>query len=222
MVTGLLLVGGASRRFGSPKALAGFRGETLAERAWRLLEEVCDERIAVGKQVDSLDLPFPVLDDGSPVRAPLVGLVAGLRAAVHDVCLAVPVDMPLLTAGALRQLASACRDAAVPQTGPLPGAYHRRALPVLERRLESGRARARRSARRARHRDDRARPGATGEREQSGGARGAHLSQGARNSSISRQLRGSSSFRRTALSSITTSVGTLSTPKRVNTSGCFS
>ena len=46
--------------------------------------------------------------------------------------------MPLLTAGALRQLASSCLDAAVPQTGPLPGAYHRRALPVLERRLRSG------------------------------------------------------------------------------------
>jgi molybdopterin-guanine dinucleotide biosynthesis protein A len=132
------LVGGASRRFGSPKALAVFRGETLAERAWRLLGEACDERIAVGKPADGLELPFPVLDDGSAVRAPLAGLVAGLRASVHDVCLAVPVDMPLLTAGALRQLASSCMDAAVPQTGPLPGAYHRRALPVLERRLQSG------------------------------------------------------------------------------------
>ena len=138
VVTGVLLVGGASRRFGSPKALAVLRGETLAERAWRLLGEACDERIAVGKPADGLELPFPVLDDGSPVRAPLAGVVAGLRAAVHDVCLAVPVDMPLLTAGALRELASSCIDAAVPQTGPLPSAYHRRALPVLERRLQSG------------------------------------------------------------------------------------
>jgi molybdopterin-guanine dinucleotide biosynthesis protein A len=132
------LVGGASRRFGSPKALAVFRGETLAERAWRVLGEACDERIAVGKPVDGLELPFPVVDDGSAVRAPLAGLVAGLRAAAHEICVAVPVDMPLLTAGALRQLASACRDAAVPQTGPLPGAYHRRALSVLERRLDVG------------------------------------------------------------------------------------
>jgi len=133
------LVGGASRRFGSSKALAVFRGETLAERAWRLLGEACDERIAVGKPADGVELPFPVVDDGSPVRAPLAGVVAALRTSTHEICVAIPVDMPLLTAGALRQLASSCLDAAVPQTGPLPGAYHRRALPVLERRLRSRR-----------------------------------------------------------------------------------
>jgi molybdopterin-guanine dinucleotide biosynthesis protein A len=137
-VTGLLLVGGVSRRFGSPKALAPFRGETLAERAWRLLGDACDERIAVGKEADGLPLPFPLLDDGSDVRAPLAGLVAGLRAASHDVCVALPVDTPLVTADVLRRLAAACRDAAVPPTGPLPGAYRRSILPFLERRLATG------------------------------------------------------------------------------------
>src|SRR5262245_52115658 len=79
-LTGLLLVGGASKRFGSPKALAHLEGETLAERGWRILGEACDHRIAIGKIGDGLPLPFPVLDDGSDVRAPIVGLVAGLRA----------------------------------------------------------------------------------------------------------------------------------------------
>jgi len=36
-LTGVLLVGGATRRFGSPKHWHGFEGETLAERAWRVL-----------------------------------------------------------------------------------------------------------------------------------------------------------------------------------------
>jgi molybdenum cofactor guanylyltransferase len=134
-VTGILLVGGASRRFGSPKALARFRGETLAERCWRLLGEVCDERIAVGKSSDELDLPFPVLDDGAAERAPAYGLLAGLRAASHEVCVALPVDCPLVTADALRALADA---RAVPQTGPLPGAYPRELLPELEARIAGG------------------------------------------------------------------------------------
>jgi molybdenum cofactor guanylyltransferase len=142
-LTGVLLVGGASTRFGSPKALAIVDGETLAARAWRLLGEACGERIAVGKRSDALALPFAVLDDGADVRAPLAGIVAGLRAARHDVAVVIPVDMPRLTAEALHELADACLDAAVPQTGPLPGAYRRSALPHLERRLAAGELRLR-------------------------------------------------------------------------------
>jgi molybdopterin-guanine dinucleotide biosynthesis protein A/GNAT superfamily N-acetyltransferase len=138
-LTGILLVGGASRRFGSPKALATLDGETLADRAWRILGGVCDERIAVGKTADALELSFDVLDDGSDTRAPLAGLVAGLRAAATERCVVVPVDTPLVRAEHLCALVTAGGDAAVPQTGPLPGAYARSALPVLERRLQSGR-----------------------------------------------------------------------------------
>jgi molybdopterin-guanine dinucleotide biosynthesis protein A len=134
-LTGVLLVGGASTRFGSPKALAQFDGATLADRAWRLLGQACDERIAVGKRADRLELPFDLLDDGTDVRAPIAGVVAGLRAAQHDLAVVIPVDVPLLTAAALLELAAACRDVAMPPSGPLPGAYRRTALPQLERAL---------------------------------------------------------------------------------------
>jgi molybdenum cofactor guanylyltransferase len=142
-LTGLLLVGGASTRFGSPKALARVGGETLAERAWRTLGDVCDERIAVGKAGDGLDLPFQLtddglVDDGTPVRAPIAGVIAGLRAAANELCVVLPVDCPRVTPALLLELADACSgDAAVPQTGPLPGAYRTAALPVLERRLSA-------------------------------------------------------------------------------------
>jgi molybdopterin-guanine dinucleotide biosynthesis protein A len=132
-----LLVGGASTRFGTPKALARLGDEMLAERGWRLLGELCEERLAVGKTSDGLELPFPILDDGSEVRAPIAGVIAALRAARHDVCVILPVDCPLVTAELLASLADACADAAVPQTGPLPGAYRKSALAVLERRLAS-------------------------------------------------------------------------------------
>ena len=102
-------------------------------------------RLAVGKQADALDLPFAILDDGTDVRAPLAGLVAGLLAADTDLCLVIPVDCPALTAAALRRLAEACAgmDAAVSQSGPLPGAYRRSALEVLGRQLDNGRLKLR-------------------------------------------------------------------------------
>jgi aminoglycoside 6-adenylyltransferase len=128
----VLLVGGASERFGSPKALATFRGETLADRAWRVLAEVCDEVLAVGKADDGQELSLPVLDDGSHERAAVFGVIAGLRAAANGTCLVLPVDTPLVTAEVLGDLLAA---GAVPQTGPLPGVYTKAMLPDLESRV---------------------------------------------------------------------------------------
>ncbi len=136
-LTGVLLVGGASARFGSPKALACLGGRTLAEIGWETLA-FCDERIAVGKLADGLELPFPVLDDGTDVRAPIAGVAAAVRAADHDLCVVLPVDMPRVTPALLRTLAVACPDVAIPQTGPLPGAYRKSALPALAAALASG------------------------------------------------------------------------------------
>jgi molybdopterin-guanine dinucleotide biosynthesis protein A len=139
-VTGVLLVGGASKRFGSPKALARFRGETLAERAHRVLAEAFGDVLVIGKAADELGLPFPVHDDGSDVRASIVGVAAALRLAPTDLAVILPTDMPFITADFLRALAAAAEgvDAAVPETGPLPGAYRRSSLPVLERRISAG------------------------------------------------------------------------------------
>ena len=137
-LTGVLLVGGASRRFGSAKALARYNGKTFAEHAWGVLGAACQERVAFGKAPDELALPFPVHDDGIRVRAPLAGMVAALRVAKTDVCVFLPVDLPYATPELVRELGEACRDAAVPPGSPLPGAYARSALPLLERRLAAG------------------------------------------------------------------------------------
>ncbi|HEX5469911.1 MAG TPA: molybdenum cofactor guanylyltransferase [Gaiellaceae bacterium] len=139
-VTGVLLVGGASRRFGSPKALAEFEGESLAVRARRILDEAFGRVIALGKEGDELSLPFPVQDDGSDERAPIVGVAAALLLAETELCVVLPTDMPLVGPDLLVSLADEAEghDVAVPQTGPLPGAYRKSALPVLERRIEAG------------------------------------------------------------------------------------
>jgi len=96
-------------------------GETLGDRAWRLLGDACDERIRVG--------PGGLVDPGT---GPVAAIAAGLRAASHEIAVVIPVDMPRLTAAALHELAAACRDAAVAQDGPLPCAVARRTLPAFE------------------------------------------------------------------------------------------
>lgn len=120
-LTGLLLVGGRSTRFGSPKRDAILGGETLFDRAWRLLGEACDERLAVG--------PGGLADPGT---GPVAAIAAGLREASNELVVVIPVDMPLLTVGALHALADACRGAAVGQRGPLPCAVSTSSLPAFE------------------------------------------------------------------------------------------
>lgn len=139
-VTGVLLVGGASSRFGSSKALALFEGEELAVRAYRLLEETFGIAMAVGKDDDDLDLPFPIEDDGRDERAAIVGVEAALRLAPTEIAVVLPTDMPFVTGRLLRALAAAAEraDAVIVQSGPLPGAYRRSALRVLEGRIERG------------------------------------------------------------------------------------
>jgi molybdopterin-guanine dinucleotide biosynthesis protein A len=136
-LTGVLLVGGASRRFGTPKALVRIDGETLAERGRRILRDACDEVLVIGK-AGELDLPFEVIDDGHEVRVPMAGVLRALQVAAHEVVVCLPVDCPLVTPAPLRALGEACQDAAVHSRGPLPGAWARSALAVLERRFAAG------------------------------------------------------------------------------------
>ena len=76
-----------------------------------------------------------MLDDGSAERAPVYGVIAGLRHA-RDVAVVLPVDCPLIGAATLRALGDA---AAVPSAEiPLPGAYPVGLLPVLEQRVADG------------------------------------------------------------------------------------
>ena len=115
-------------------------GEPLAERVHRILSESFPNVIAVGKAEDVFPLSFEVLDDGSPLRASIVGVAAALRLVETDVAVVVPTDMPFLTPALLRLLAETAgtADDAIPQSGPLPGAYRCSSLPVLERQIDAG------------------------------------------------------------------------------------
>jgi len=78
---GAVLAGGESRRFGGMKALASFRGEPMARRAFRLLEGVCPEVVLVtGHPAIKALAPGATLPD----RVPGLGPLGGLHAALHE------------------------------------------------------------------------------------------------------------------------------------------
>jgi molybdenum cofactor guanylyltransferase len=137
-VSGAVLAGGRSSRFGSDKARFLWAGKPLLGHVLASMAEL-DERFVVANR------PYP--EFGVPVHAdaglgPLGGLVAALRAARNDWVALAACDLPCLTPAYWAALAARAPEAAravgVTRAGrpePLATLYHRALLPVLAARL---------------------------------------------------------------------------------------
>jgi len=91
-ILGAVLAGGASRRFGSDKAMADLGGRTLLARAVDSLSGLCEYVVVVGRET----APAPTLPDWPrPGMGPLAGIAAALHLARDEGYAAVltcPVD----------------------------------------------------------------------------------------------------------------------------------
>lgn len=121
---GILLAGGLSRRFGSPKAFAKIEGELFYERAYQALAAVCDHVVIVTRQ-EFLPL-FPVELDcmaDLPIvagKGPLAGIYSGMAVRSADRYMVLACDMPFIgpnEALALMKLSDDSMDVAAVQTG---------------------------------------------------------------------------------------------------------
>ena len=152
-VSGIVLAGGRSSRFGSDKLAARYGESSLLELAVSALETMCSEVIVVLAPGDERALPHrgangvPVerAVDSEPFGGPLVGLLAGLEAAREPLAAVAGGDMPSLSPEVMRLLVRALaasdgsRDAAVlVQRGemrPLPCVVRNGAATQAARRL---------------------------------------------------------------------------------------
>jgi molybdopterin-guanine dinucleotide biosynthesis protein A len=104
-VGGVLLTGGASTRFGAPKALLDARGERLVDRTARVLAEVAAPVVEVGPGYSAL----AATREDPPGEGPLAALAAGAAwldaAGSEGAFLVVAVDLPLLSSDLLHWLA---------------------------------------------------------------------------------------------------------------------
>ncbi|TWT01792.1 molybdenum cofactor guanylyltransferase [Planomicrobium sp. CPCC 101079] len=98
---GILLSGGESRRFGSPKAFAEIGGEKFYERAYQALDAVCDRVVIVAHP--KLQSRFPdeldVITDLPAIagQGPLAGILTAMAQRPGDCYIVLPCDMPFIT-----------------------------------------------------------------------------------------------------------------------------
>ncbi|HEU4882150.1 MAG TPA: molybdopterin-guanine dinucleotide biosynthesis protein B [Longimicrobium sp.] len=155
---GVILAGGASRRFGSPKALARVGGRRIIDRVLDALAA------AVPDVVISANEPALFADLGLPMRADEIrglGALGGIHTALRWAAergrpgaLVVACDMPWISTDLLRMIAdraaSTSADAVVPESGgrrgiePLCAWYSVRCLPRVERMIGEGERRVHR------------------------------------------------------------------------------
>lgn len=104
---GILLAGGRGTRLraGVPKALAMCAGRTLLARALATLESCCDRVLVVAPAKMALPVPREQrVNDPPGGGGPLPALAAALDARRYDEACVLSVDLPLLSAEALKAL----------------------------------------------------------------------------------------------------------------------
>jgi len=148
-VSGIVLAGGRSRRFGGDKLGALVDGRPLLQRSVEAVGSVCREVLVVlapdAPEPDlpvDLSVPLRFVRDAEPFGGPLVGIAAALAQASQPVALVVGGDMPWLEGEVLALLVSEL-EASGCQLAALVSGDRAEQLPIAVR-VPAGRAAAER------------------------------------------------------------------------------
>ena len=159
LLTGAILAGGHSSRFGSNKALFAPNGETLISKAAGLLRSVAREVLVSASQTNAGDYDFLGLEivvDQHPDSGPMGGLETLLQRCTTPWLLVLTCDMPFVDKEALITMVSSLTgelDNALYQRdrphalawqrcdgsiSPFPLLIERSALPKIQSRMRTG------------------------------------------------------------------------------------
>lgn len=137
LMTGIVLIGGRSTRFGSDKVVSPFKGKALVEHVVDLITPLFDEIILIGNRRSELST-HRVVEDIYPGCGPLGGIYTALTAASFPQCFVFAADMPNLNGDFIRHMITAGGDHDIVMPfwsqgrEPLHAIYHRRILPVVK------------------------------------------------------------------------------------------
>ena len=143
-VTGIILAGGRSTRYGSNKAMAEVDGRRLIERVVTVMETVFQRLILVTNTPEEYAyLELPMIQDLIKGLGPLGGLYTGLESLSDEAGFFVACDMPFLNGPLIRHMVQVRGrfDAVVPKIDwmlePLHALYTRDCLPAIKVMIDS-------------------------------------------------------------------------------------
>lgn len=103
-ITGVVLAGGKSSRFGSNKALAILNEHSLLERALNRLKPFCRTSLLSGNYPEYKDYACEQIYDIVPGLGPMGGIYSALKQSETSYVLFLTCDMPYITESLLKRL----------------------------------------------------------------------------------------------------------------------
>jgi len=143
VLTGAILAGGRSSRFGRNKALQVFHGTRLIDRAVASLRTVCNPLLLIANDLSIYyDVRATLVQDIVTHQGPLGAIYTALLFSPHDWVFVRATDMPYLVPELTTMMIESRSefDVVAPlyrnMYEPLLALYHRRCLPVVAAALE--------------------------------------------------------------------------------------
>ena len=144
-VSGVILAGGKSSRYGKNKALVNINGIPLIKRVLRVMESLFPSIVVITNTPDDYAfLSLPMFEDKIKGLGPLGGIFTGLNVISKNAGFFVACDMPFLNSDLIRYLASVRQgfDVVVPTFSgkfeALHSLYTQNCLPAIEQLIHDG------------------------------------------------------------------------------------
>jgi molybdopterin-guanine dinucleotide biosynthesis protein A len=144
-ITGVILSGGKSSRYGENKALVRFQGMTIIERVIRVMTSVFHQTVLIANDSkEYADLKLPIYQDIIKGIGPIGGIFTALESISDPAGFIVACDMPFLNPDLIRYMVARKDDydAVIPRIDwkieSLHALYDRDCLPAVRDNINRG------------------------------------------------------------------------------------
>ena len=143
-ITGIILCGGKSCRFGTDKGLCTLAGKLMISYPLEAMKNLCDEIIISSNDSRYERLGYKVVPDEVKDTGPIGGIYSALKHSATTDNLIVSCDMPFVTERLLRYIFDNKNGALVAAAysgnyiEPLCSYFHKESLAVIEQMIQAG------------------------------------------------------------------------------------